>query len=71
MTPTPPLMRVASREEYERFIRDYPRKLERDVFGAYEPPLITWNDFALGKSWPASVVAYESGESYKVIVTGP
>ena len=43
----------------------------RDVFGASEPPLITYNDFSLGV-WPDSVVAWtflwddnEDGYNYK------
>lgn len=43
--------------ELQTFIAAYPRKLERDVFGACEPPLVTWNDFERAPKWPDSVVA--------------
>ncbi len=45
-----------TKEELEAFVAAYPRKLDRDVFGASEPPLVTFNDFTLGV-WPDSVVA--------------
>ena len=45
-----------TKDELDHFVKAYPRKLERDVFGAYEPPLVTFNDFTLG-GWPDSVVA--------------
>lgn len=41
---------------FDAFVAAYPRPLVRDVFGAYEPPLLTYNDFTLG-DWPASVIA--------------
>jgi hypothetical protein len=48
--------------EMREFIAAYPRKLEADVLGTYEPPLVTFNDFTLGK-WPESVVAsYSAGD---------
>ena len=45
-----------SREEYQAFIENYPRKLVKDVCSISEPPLITFNDFTLG-NWPESIVA--------------
>ena len=54
-----------SKEEFDKFIHDYPRKLEKDVAGMYEPPLLTFNDFMVAPMWPRSVVAsvmlYEHG----------
>ena len=46
-----------SGEEFIKFLENYPRKLVRDVFGAFEPPLISYNDFELANRWPYSVVA--------------
>ena len=46
-----------SKEEFVKFIDNYPRKLVRDVFGACMPPLVTYNDFELANRWSASVVA--------------
>ena len=46
-----------TRKEFEKFLKEYPRKLERDVFGAFEPPLVTYNDFELANRWPFSTVA--------------
>jgi hypothetical protein len=45
-----------SKAEFDAFIANYPRKLDRDVFGAFDPPLVTYNDFTLG-DWPKSSVA--------------
>ena len=45
-----------SREEYQAFVENYPRKLIKDVCAIAEPPLITFNDFTLGH-WPKSIVA--------------
>lgn len=45
------------KSEFDSFIKSYPNKLVRDVYGAFEPPLITFNDFLLG-DWPDSVIAY-------------
>lgn len=47
-----------SYDEFNDFINNYPRELDRDVFGAYDPPLITYNDFELANRWPYSVVAW-------------
>lgn len=52
-----PKMKSVSKEEYEKFLEDYPRKLRRDVNGISEPPSITFNDFELADRWPYSVVA--------------
>jgi hypothetical protein len=49
-------MKHCTKEELEAFVATYPRPLERDVFAASEPPLVTFNDFTLG-NWPDSVVA--------------
>ncbi len=49
-------LRECTKEELLAFVASYPRPLERDVYGAHEPPLVTFNDFTLGK-WPDSVVA--------------
>jgi hypothetical protein len=49
-------MQLVTYAAFKTFVEAYPRKLERDVFGAYEPPLVTYNDFTLG-NWPESVVA--------------
>jgi hypothetical protein len=48
-----------SKEEFERFLATYPRKLERDVARMCGPPLVSYNDFTLG-NWPQSVVASHS-----------
>ena len=51
-------MKKVGKDEYLKFIGEYPRRLERDVCGISEPPLVTYNDFTRGK-WPESVVAKE------------
>jgi hypothetical protein len=53
---TRPVLRPCTKVELEAFVASYPRPLVKDVFGAFEPPLLTYNDFTLG-AWPDSVVA--------------
>jgi hypothetical protein len=52
--------REVSREECLAFIKAYPRKLEFDCTGICEPPVGTYNDFAIAPEWPGSIVAKES-----------
>ena len=52
----PKFIRV-SKEEFMSFLNNYPRKLERDVYGACDPPSVTYNDFELADRWWYSVVA--------------
>lgn len=52
-----PIMKRVSEEDFVSFINNYPRKLDRDVYAACEPPSITYNDFELANRWPYSVVA--------------
>lgn len=52
-----PIHKKVTKEEFIKFIQSYPRKLKMDVWGACEPPLITYNDFELADRWPYSVVA--------------
>lgn len=52
-----PVMKSVSKDEFKEFIKNYPRHLERDVFGACDPPAVSYNDFALANRWPHSVVA--------------
>ena len=52
-----PIFKRVSKEEYEEYLKHYPRPLEPDYYGVFEPPLITWNDFQLADRWPFSVVA--------------
>lgn len=55
----PKFIRV-SKEEFIAFLNNYPRKLERDVYGVCEPPSVTYNDFELADRWWFSVVASTS-----------
>ena len=48
--------REVKEEELKAFVESYPRKLEIDVTQICEPPMLSYNDFTLGK-WPESVVA--------------
>jgi hypothetical protein len=45
-----------SKEEFKKFVDEYPRPLERNTTHIVTPPIDTWNDFTLG-SWPQSMVA--------------
>ena len=52
-----PKEKRVSKSEFVEFLKNYPRKLDRDVFGICDPPSITYNDFVLANRWPYSVVA--------------
>jgi hypothetical protein len=45
-----------TKEEFENFLKSYPRQLTRDVYRVSTPEQIQYNDFTLGV-WPVSVVA--------------
>jgi len=49
-------MKSVSKPEFWEFVKNYPRKLEMDIYGVCDPPVVTFNDFSLGV-WPKSVVA--------------
>lgn len=55
MSSTEDFMEVTE-DELKAFIQGYGKPLEKDVFRALEPPLVTYNDFTLG-NWPESIVA--------------
>jgi hypothetical protein len=50
-------MKKVTEDEFNQFVRNYPKALERDISSAFEPPLVTYNDFSDGRMWPDSVVA--------------
>lgn len=50
-------MKSVTEVEFDKFLKEYPKKLTRDYNQIYEPPLISFNDFSLG-DYPESVVAY-------------
>ena len=52
-----PIKRRVSKEEFDAFLKQYPRKLVGDVYGVCEPPAISYNDFELANRWPYSIVA--------------
>lgn len=52
-----PIFKKVSKEEFDTFIKNYPRKLDRDVCGISDPPAISYNDFELANRWPYSIVA--------------
>ena len=52
-----PIKKKVTKEEFEKFINDYPRKLECDCSGICEPPAVSYNDFELANRWPYSIVA--------------
>ena len=54
---TEPIWKTVTKEELNKFIESYPRKLEVDVCCITEPPRLTFNDFELANRWPYSVVA--------------
>lgn len=58
-----PIFKEVSEEEFKKFIKDYPRKLDCDVCGISDPPSISYNDFELANRWPWSIVASTMGYS--------
>lgn len=63
-----PIKKEVTREEFNEFLKNYPRSLEVDVCGIYEPPCISYNDFELADRWPYSVVAKTWAYSYIIMV---
>ena len=55
-------MKEVSKEEFDKFISEYPNKLEVDYFMDW----YSYNDFSLnsGCVWPESMVAMKSDGSY-------
>ena len=58
-----PIFKEVSKEEFEDFVKAYPRKLNCDVCGISDPPAISYNDFELANRWPYSIVASTMGYS--------
>lgn len=56
-----PISVKVTKQEFEEFIKNYPRKLERHGSMICEPPAISYNDFELANRWPYSVVAHTWG----------
>lgn len=52
-----PIEKKVTREEFDDFLKNYPRSLKRNVCGISDPPSVTYNDFELANCWPYSVVA--------------
>lgn len=52
-----PIKKKVSKEEFVKFLENYPRPLRRDVFAACDPPAISYNDFELADRWLYSIVA--------------
>lgn len=61
-----PAFKQVTKEQFDEFIQAYPRKLETDAYGVFEPPLISFNDFELASMWPYSIVAKSWGDRYLV-----
>ena len=59
-----------SKADFDQYIKEYPKPLERDITHICEPPLMTFNDFSEGKVWPQSIVAkaqlYDGSEYHGV-----
>lgn len=52
-----PVKKRVSHAEFIEFLKNYPRPLTFDAFGACDPPAISYNDFELANRWPYSIVA--------------
>lgn len=51
-----------TREEYLKFIKNWPNRLDFDCTGICEPPMGSYNDFSGNLMWPQSIVAKEFRE---------
>ena len=61
-------LKKVSKKEFEKFLINYPNKLDIDICNISEPPYISFNDFSIGK-YPHSTVAstflyYDNPEEY-------
>ncbi len=46
-----------TKDELFAFLNKYPRELDVDITGIFDPPLKTYNDFTVDPKWPGSAVA--------------
>lgn len=46
-----------TREEFDGFMNQYPRALEKSVLGFCDPPVVEYHDFTLGADLPVTLVA--------------
>ena len=52
-----PVEQQVTKKEFEEYIKNYPRELVVDCTLTSDPPVVSYNDFALANHWPYSVVA--------------
>jgi hypothetical protein len=52
-----PIKKRVTKEEFKKFLDNYPRSLACDCCGISDPPAISYNDFELANRWPYSIVA--------------
>jgi hypothetical protein len=52
-----PIKKKVTKQEFQDFLNNYPRKLTKHYCGISDPPSISYNDFKLSDCWPDSVVA--------------
>ncbi len=52
-----------TKDEFYKYLENYPRELTSDCSAVSDPPLVTYNDFQLANRWPDSIVAkFNAGE---------
>jgi hypothetical protein len=54
--------KIVSKEEFKKFVKEYPKELHKHAVMICEPPLITYHDFSDGKKYPESIIAKFSDE---------
>jgi hypothetical protein len=61
-----PIKKKASKEEFQTFLNNYPRKLTYDWAGIFEPPVISYNDFELANRRKLESLGYKvsAGSQY-------
>ena len=52
-----PKFKRVTKEEFIKFLESYPRRLERDVCGICDPPVVSYNDWELANKRPYSIIA--------------
>jgi hypothetical protein len=52
-----PKLENVTKEQFEEFLKNYPRPLLYDYYGVCMPPLITYNDRKIADKFPNSIVA--------------
>jgi len=56
--------RVVSKTDFDAFLAAYPHPLARNVSGIFEPPILCYHDWTVGKEWDSVVASVVLNESW-------